>query len=123
MKRDYDLGLRILRIMESTDERLPHTVIVRELEGEYPMELVSHHCELLADEGLVKPVTTTKGEVLWYMPKRLTAAGHDFLAAAHDEGRWDRAKQRLADAGVGTTFTLLKETLEDFARKALGLPG
>ena len=121
MKRDPDLGLRILRVLESTDERLPHTVVIRELKDEYPMELVSHHCELLADEGLVKPVTTTDGEVLWYMPKRLTAAGHDFLAAARDEGRWTEAKRRFADVGVGITFTLLKETLESLARGELGL--
>ena len=120
MKRDYDLGLRILQIMEATDGRLPHKVVVRELEANYPMTLVSHHCELLADEGLVEPVTTTGGKVIRYMPRRLTAAGHDFLAAAQHDGRWEKAKQRLKAVG-GAGFSMLKDILLLIAKQKIGL--
>ena len=123
MKRDMDLCRRILLAVEDSPantwvENFPFV-------SEYGAAVVAEHVALLNEERLLE------ANIIRYMGpsppdfiiKNLTWDGHDFLNAARDEGRWARAKQRLADAGVSTTFALLKETLEDLARGTLGLSG
>ena len=55
-----------------------------------------------------------------WLPKRLTAAGHDFLDAARKEENWTAGKQLLEQAGSGG-FALLKELLVHLGRQKLGL--
>ena len=115
MKRDMDLCRKMLLAVESESDNSPKEF---PFTSEYDDYVINGHIKLLGEAGLID--ISQSGNVR-YVVSGLTWAGHDFLDAARDEGRWARAKQRLADAGVGTTFTLLKETLEDLARKALGL--
>ena len=112
MKRDMDLCRRILLEVESDQDGEFSFV------DEYDPAVVNGHIRLLDDAGLID--TSGSGNVRWVV-SGLTWAGHDFLDAARDEGRWTKAKERLADAGVGTSLTLLKEVLENLARKALSL--
>ena len=120
MKRDMDLCRRILLAAESIGG--DSTSILRELREQDDNKVVEHVI-LLREAGLID-VTVRRGqhEVVWNI-NRLTWAGHDFLDAARAEGRWVKVKDRLGDAWSTVSFTLLKELLDDLARKALGLRG
>ena len=123
MKRDMDLCRRILLAVEGSP---PGESVEMSFVDDYPKNVVARHVGLLSEAGLVEaetgwnpvPMDTT---TLGYYVTDLTWAGHDFLDAARDEGRWTKAKQHFADAGVSVTLTLLKEKLDDLARAALGL--
>ena len=121
MKRDMDLCRRILLAVESS----PANTWTQEFpfDNEYEAVVVTEHVALLEEAGLIDAHITryVSSDPPDFVIRSLTWYGHDFLDAARDEGRWARAKQRLADAGVGTTFTLLKEMLEALARGELGL--
>ena len=83
MKRDIDLARRILQATESSDED-PRGWVELGFVDEYPKNVVAYHVVLLADAGLIEAQDRmTMGEDGYrWMPKRLTAAGHDFLDAA-----------------------------------------
>ena len=114
MKRDMDLCRKILLEIEdeSDSSRMKHFSFA----SEYSDSIINGHIRLLDDAGLID--TSQSGNIRWVI-SGLTWAGHDFLDAARDEGRWAKAKQHFADAGVSVTFTLLKEKLENLARIAL----
>lgn len=121
MKRDMDLARRILQAIESSEED-PRGWIELDFVGEYPKNLVSYHVVLLADEGLIEAQNlSTMGEDGYnWMPKRLTASGHDFLDAARKEENWTEGKRLLKQAG-SMSFTLLREVLMQLGRQQLGL--
>lgn len=121
MKRDMDLCRRILLTVENSppDEAIHGFPF----DAEYPNSNVSKHVVLLNEAGLLNANIVETFDGTHYSVERLTWDGHNFLDAARDDGRWTRAKQHLEDAGVTATFTLLKETLEDLARKTLGMSG
>lgn len=116
-----DLARRILQAIESSEED-PRGWIELDFVDEYPKNLVSYHVVLLADEGLIEAedlMTGGEDGYVW-MPKRLTASGHDFLDAARKEENWTEGKRLLNQAG-NMSFTLLKEVLMQLARQQLGL--
>jgi len=55
--------------------------------------------------------------------KRLTPAGHDFLAHARQSVLWSKAKETAAKAGVGLTVDVMKTLLTSLANAALGRLG
>jgi len=120
MKRDMDLCRQILLAAESVGG--DSTSILRELR-EQDDKKVFEHAVLLREAKLID-VTIERGQhqVVWKI-NRLTWAGHDFLDASRDEGRWVKIKDRLGDAWSTVSFTLLKEMLDDLAKKAFGLGG
>ena len=122
MKRDMDLALRILQAIESSDED-PRGVVALDFVDEYPKNIVSYHVVLLADDGLIEAqdLSTMGFDGYTWMPKRLTAAGHDFIDAARQEENWISAKLLMEQAGTAS-FTLLKELLMHLGRQKLGLP-
>ncbi len=122
MKRDMDLGRRILQAVESSDED-PRSWVELDFVDEYPKNFVSYHVVLLADAGLIEAqdfMTLGEDGYKW-MPKRLTSAGHDFLDAARQEENWNEGKRLLEKTGVAS-LTLLKELLVHLAKQKLGLP-
>ena len=84
--------------------------------------VVAHHAWLLIDAGYAtgKIDSAVDGTPLGWISS-LTWQGHDFMAAARDEGRWRSAMQsirdRAGDVGVGVLSTLLAS----IASKELGL--
>lgn len=121
MKRDMDLARRILQAIESSDED-PRGWIELDFVDEYPKNLVSYHVVLLADEGLIEAqdLMTAGEDGYCWLPKRLTASGHDFLDAARQEENWTEGKRLLNHVG-NMSFTLLKEVLMHLGRQKLGL--
>ena len=118
MNRDMDLCRRVLLAIE--DSPPSKTVQFFNFTGAYPKDTVAEHVVLLEEAGLLEANIERTFDGIGFSINRLTWDGHDFLDAARDEGRWVTAKQCLADAGVNISFALLKEKLEDLARKALG---
>lgn len=120
MKRDMDLCRRILLEVESS----PPGNYVQELPfaGEYDAGVVDEHVALLDRADFIEAnITRFYGGGMAFLVKNLTWAGHDFLDAARDEGRWVQAKERLGASFDSVSFAVLKAMLEDIAKRALGL--
>ena len=121
MKRDMDLARRILQTIESSEED-PRGWIELDFVDEYPKNLVSYHVVLLAEEGLIEAedLMTAGEDGYCWLPKRLTASGHDFLDAARQEENWTEGKRLLNQVG-SMSFSLLKEVLLHLAKQKLGI--
>jgi len=106
MKRDMDLARKILLELE-TETRAGDIKI----EG-YSDAQVGYHCYLIADAGLAVgcDMTTLGSEGPEWQLSHLTWAGHDFLDAAREPSRWDKAKSVVAKIG-GVSMAVLIEIL------------
>ena len=85
-------------------------------------DLVAHHAWLLVDAKFaVGKVEYAFGNTAHGLISSLTWQGHDFLASARSDTRWQSAMQsirdRAGDVGVGVLSTLLAS----IASKELGL--
>ena len=114
MKRDLDLCREILQALEAHPDRWHANRPM--IEGRPPGE-VGYHLDLLAEAGLVAFVHRP-GDRYRY---GLTWAGHEFLDAARDNTRWNRAKRILAEKTGGLSFVVLQELLVSLSRTAVGL--
>jgi hypothetical protein len=88
-----------------------------EIEG-YSKEEVDYHNLLLKEAGLIVLENGALGE---YRPTRLTWEGHEFLDAARDTKRWEKAKGAMAQAG-GFALDVMKQLLIHYLKSELGLP-
>jgi DNA-binding HxlR family transcriptional regulator len=106
MKRNTDL---IRRILLDLEERGSYTNWLDVDIEEYSPEQMDYHLELLVEAGLIRTRASGQEPTRQY-PVRLTWEGHEFLDAARDETRWQRAKESTARAG-GVPFQILKAVL------------
>jgi hypothetical protein len=81
-----------------------------------PYEQTVYHVALLADAGLIQTSVRQQltGGVLVIV--RMTWQGHEFLDAARDDSRWERALE-LTDGGIAE----LQNVLVALLRRQLGL--
>ena len=108
MKRDLDLARQILQKMEERSyAESGHTVAI---EG-YAGEDINYHMMLLNDAGLILAEDVSSQNALIWLPMHLTWAGHEFLDAARDEERWQKAKSITENRGGAVTFEVLAELL------------
>lgn len=113
MKRDLDLIRHILiTIEESTSDELPAT-----FDG-YTKDVIAYHITLLRDDAEYVTYDGRTRPDGNYTGIRLTWNGHEFLDAARDNTRWEKAKRTVAKLG-GFTFTLLKEILVSLLKEEL----
>ncbi len=114
MKRDMDLARRILFALEEAplDEEVD-----LDLDGVSQVE-ISHHVMLLNEAGLIEAQDHTGFVGSNWQPKRLTWAGHEFLDASRDQGRWEKATKLVRDKVGGLTFDALKAVLIKLATEA-----
>lgn len=102
MKRDMDLIRRILIEVESIDT--PEVSTALELDGVDEVT-VKYHLTLLVDAGLMEEVehgftrSRPGTKILFSRLIRLTWQGHEFLDAARDQTRWNKAKEQMAKIG------------------------
>ena len=54
------------------------------------------------------------------MPRCLTPKGHDFLEAARNPTRWERAKEKLMAQGLPLTVKVLGTFLQESVKAELG---
>ena len=118
MKRDMDLVRAILFALEEAPfDGGPHQL---RLEG-HPPEEIAYHVMLLDEAGLIKAFDFSGDEFTDWRPSHITWAGHEFLNAARDNGRWNKAKSLVKEKGGGLVFEVLKQVLLDqFKSQVLG---
>lgn len=109
MRRDWDLVRRILLETEEKGEAgLGWTTLDL---VEWTPRVVSYHVRLLDEAGLIEAQDlTTSGSFEW-QPKRLTWDGHEFLEAARENSRWERAKTLAMEKAGVLSFVVLKVAL------------
>ena len=108
MKRDWDLVRELLfEVEQQCSSGAPIADGQIKLEGRSDEE-ISYHLRILIDAGLVQG---TEQKYLQVEVRRLTWEGHEFLDAARDDSRWNRAMETSSKAGAGMAFQLLKELL------------
>lgn len=114
MKRDMDLAREILLALEEmpADEE-----VELNLEG-YSQEEISYHVRLLSEAGLIEAEDRSGYGGDDWQPERLTWAGHDFLEASRDQGRWEKATKLVKEKVGGITLDALKAILIKLATEA-----
>jgi hypothetical protein len=55
-------------------------------------EEISYHILLMHEAGLIEAIDLSSFDGVCWKATRLTNDGHDFLAAAKDDNRWQEAK-------------------------------
>lgn len=132
MHRDWELLRKIMEEVENTEGSLPlvatngasyvgqHRTLV--LPGRNFGE-ICEHAPLLGDSGLA--VVRDLGQT-WDGPTgvaidRLTMAGHDFLASARDEGRWNTAMSTVKEKGGAVTVGVLSQILASLLKQSFGI--
>lgn len=120
MKRDLDLIRKMLLAVEEAPSGWAPDL---KFEG-FADAQVNYHAYLLIDAGLARgaDVTTHGSEGPEAILQSLTWEGHEFVEAARDETRWQKAKGLVAEKGGGITLDVLKALLVSLAKSALGLP-
>jgi hypothetical protein len=108
MERDMDLARQILLEIE----KQPHTGkwIDLDIEGHSPEE-VSYHVMILHEAGLVEAYKIATYAYTDWKPTRLTWEGHEFLEAARDNTRWEKATSTMLEKAGGIAFDILKQLL------------
>ncbi len=118
MKRDMDLVRQIL--FEIEKQSFEDSGQLLKFDG-YSDEEVSYHVMLLDEAGLIQAKDLSGGSDLMWIPMRLTWQGHEFLDAARDETRWNKAKDAMSKAG-GFVFEVGKALLIEFMKQQLLQP-
>jgi hypothetical protein len=118
MKRDMDLIRKILFKIEQDSTGLDQLHV--KLDG-YPDQDVQFHILLLVEADLVRALDFSGGNALHFLPIRLTWAGYEFLDAARDDTRWNKAKDAMNKTG-GFVFEVAKSLLIDYMKQQLIAP-
>jgi len=118
-----DLVRKILLEIESESGGFSY----KSLENEgFSKDDIEYHLTIMLEAGLIHGVTHNRSGHHYQLiiPTRLTWAGHDFLDACRDEGRWAEAKEIFRKAG-GVTFDVAKQVLVQLAVSGVShyLPG
>ena len=95
---------------------LPEAVVRRPCGQE-----VTYHVKLLEEAGLLEIRDLSNLSGLQYYPTRLTWAGHEFLDAARDDSRWQKAKRLVIEKAGSLSFELLKQALMKLLTENTGL--
>jgi len=119
MKRDLDLIRKMLLAIEGAPSGYAPNLTF----AGYTDEQVGYHAYLLIDAGLARgaDITTHGSEGPEAIVQSLTWEGHEFIDAARDDSRWQKAKSIIAEKGGGITLDLLKALLVSLTKTALGL--
>jgi hypothetical protein len=114
MKRDMDLARAIMLKLEDEPFDGGPTKLTN---PDYPDNEISYHVMLLHDAGLIHAFDFSgDGHPNW-QPAYLTWAGHEFLEAAKDDTRWNRAKNYLKEQGSPMLFEVLKTLLVSYVKQ------
>jgi DNA-binding transcriptional ArsR family regulator len=115
MKRDMDLVREILLAVEAVDDHSLHELPV--IDG-YDQQLVGSHIEIMQEAGLIDAMDCRDLSGGYWIPKKLTWEGHEFLDQIRPTERWSKTKAvigKLGDFSIATT----KQVASEIAKKAL----
>ncbi|MBN1194542.1 MAG: DUF2513 domain-containing protein [Methanomicrobiaceae archaeon] len=108
MKRDMDLVRQILLEVEKNSDA--YAPVELSIEG-YSENDIAHHIALLVEAGLLVNFFNDGKIFPVAMATQMTWAGHDFLDACRDEGRWQKAKSIIGEQVKSAPFDVLKVVL------------
>ena len=119
MKRDMDLVRKILFKIEELPQYSNQWADVP-IDG-YSKDEIDYHLVILMDAGLIDASRVSNiRDVIW-KAVRLTWEGHEFLDAARDNGRWEKAKTTMNQVG-GFALDVMKQLLVQYLKTELKLP-
>lgn len=107
MKRDFELVRKLLLDIEGEEVDM----------RSYTDDEILYHKALLLEGGLAEgPKPHYSSREFSEIPdkviiRKLTWEGHDFIDAIRDEGRWQKAKDWIREAGKILTLETLKEAV------------
>ncbi|MBW3140070.1 DUF2513 domain-containing protein [Ferrimonas balearica] len=120
MKRDMELGRKILLVLEEKEDF--STPIIPEVPEHTKIE-VAYHIKLLHQAGLVEAINWSSDSDNEWEATTLTSIGHDFLDAARNETIWKKSKAMVLENGAAMTFEMMKIALtETLKAQLLGSP-
>lgn len=109
MKRDMDFCRKLLLEIEACDR--PYGVMTLPPFGEVDEDTTSYHLKLLYEAGLIEAIDASSMNSFKWHPISLTWEGHEFLDAARDDKRWEKAKNTVINATGGLAFEFMKRSL------------
>ena len=121
MRRDPDLIRKLLFHFESKPDYSAETC--PSIEG-YGEQEIKYHMLLLAQAGFLdhEPSRSeTSDRIISVLGFGLTWHGQEFLDAARDDSRWNRAKQNVLGAAGGMVFDLAKAWLMHEAKQKFAI--
>jgi len=115
MERDLDLvRILLLEIERGTSPSGLHEA--PKAEG-YEDVKVLYHLVIMQQAGLIEAaIHIDRGALVGAHSIRLTWNGHEFLDAARQPSRWNKARRIMKEKGVEIGFDMLKEVLLGIAR-------
>jgi hypothetical protein len=119
MKRDMDLVRTLLRMIEEDEGARGSADLKLDVEGRTAAQ-VSYHVMLMGEAVLI--VAERHANLQFgptYRARRLTWQGHEFLAAAADDSRWERAKRHVVEKVGSLSFEALSTVLFGYVRDQL----
>lgn len=121
MKRDFDLIRRILIAVEAAGYGTVKTSDF--VEAGIPEALVADHFVQLVEHGLIRATINDSLEwgPLTGIALRLTAEGHDFLAAIKNDTVWETTRTVVLKKGGAATLSIVYELAKSFLATKLGI--
>ena len=118
MKRDWDL-IRSMMLLMETEEQADEQRLKTEIDT-HPENIRNEHWALLIEAGLLEgAIQRNEYAVGRVLPGRITWAGHDFLAAIHDDNLWKKVTKSVKSSAGSMTLDILKEVLQQASKAAL----
>ena len=122
MRFDPEIARSILLAVEATPpNQHPKPV---ELEG-VDKAIITEHVELLNEAGLLEASFVSSGlggeRYIYARIKRLTFAGHQFLAHASNDTVWTRTLSTVKEKGGAVSLNVLTQLLSKIAAAHFGL--
>ena len=121
MQRDMDLVRQILLKIEADPNPMGPS-------GDFVItgvhrDIVGYHLKLLDEAGYIETINiATRDQPLDRLVNGLTWSGHEFLDAARDDGRWEKAKALLGGTFNTVTVKVLNDLLVSLIKGTLWLP-
>ena len=124
MRRDDDLIRKLMLDLESASHYVNDS---HEVDG-FTRDEVAYHLAILVRSGFAEGpdprYSSTGGDPtvpVAVVVKRLTPAGHDFIANLRDDTVWERVKDRLSKAGGSASLEVIGQLGAAVTKQLLGL--
>ena len=108
MRRNPDLCRALLLELEEDPNLIG--LKIYQVEG-FTDDEISYHVKLLYEAGLIEAHNASAMNSFKWFPLRLTWQGHEFLDAARDDTRWNKAKNIVKDKTGALSFEVIKDVL------------
>ena len=122
MKRDMELVLKILEILEERDE----ISVIKDFQvDDYDDKVVGYHLRRMFEAGLLDAESTasktTPERLVRIYPFGLSWEGHEFLDAMRNQGVGAQVRAKLGNALTDVPFTIIRELALSLGRAQVGL--